>query len=362
MSNIDWTRMAQEGRGNKPSEIQLPFEPEQFFPLLWIFIAVILLGWGVMTSYFTVEANEEAVVLRLGAVHTTVGPGFHGRLPFGIDKVFKGAVKTVHQAEFGYRTIRAGVKSSFDYKSSQVVAEATMLTGDLNSVMVNWEVRYKIKTLEDYLFKVRDPEETLRAVSEAVMRTEIGDRSVDEALTLDRTELENTVATKMLGLLDSFNCGIQIVKVNLKRVDPPDPVRDAFNAVNRAIQVRDRIVNEAEGEVNKKLPVARGLKDRAIKEAEGYKIGRINRAKGETDAFLAVLAEYQNAEDITRRRLYLEAMGRALPKVGNLTLIDSEEGGVFKLLDLNDTGGTSRGKTKRRRAAAAAAAAKGGRK
>lgn len=166
------------------------------------------------------------------------------------------------------------------------------------------------------------------------MRTEIGDRSVDEALTLDRTDIENTVASKMQQTLDSFKCGIQIVKVNLKRVDPPDDVRDAFNAVNRAIQIRDRIVNEAEGERNKKIPAARGEKERAIKEAEGYKIGRLNRAEGETKAFLSVLEEYQKAEDITRRRLYLEAMQKSLPKVGDLTLIDSEEDGVLKLLDL----------------------------
>ena len=137
---------------------------------------------------------------------------------------------------------------------------------------------------------------------------------LDEALTLDRTSLENTVAEKMRILLDQFECGVQIVKVNLKKVDPPDDVRDAFNAVNRAMQIRDRIVNEAEGEVNKKLPVARGRKERAVKEAEGYKIGRLNRAKGETDAFLAVLQEYEKAEDITRRRLYLESMARALPR------------------------------------------------
>lgn len=359
MSNIDWTRMAQQGRGpQKPPEVQLPFDQEQFFPLLWVFLAILIVGWGVMTSYFTVEANEEAVVLRLGSIDRVVGPGFHGRLPFGIDKVYKGAVKTVLQAEFGYRTIRAGVKSQFDHRSPEVMAEATMLTGDLNQVLVTWEVRYKIKNLEHYLFKVRDPVETLRAVSEAVMRTEVGDRSVDEALTLDRTSLENTVAEKMRILLDQFECGVQIVKVNLKKVDPPDDVRDAFNAVNRAMQIRDRIVNEAEGEVNKKLPVARGRKERAVKEAEGYKIGRLNRAKGETDAFLAVLQEYEKAEDITRRRLYLESMARALPRVGDLTLIDSDEGGVLKLLDLNDGAKPGAKKAKKR----AAGAVMGGRK
>ena len=301
--------------------------------LRWIAPAILVLIMA-LTMYYTVPYDSQGVVLRFGKLSSVENPGLHFKLPFGIDMAYKGAVKTVHQAEFGYRTVSAGVKSQFDYASPEVVAEATMLTGDLNLVMVNWEVRWKIKDLEDFLFEVRDPVATLRDVSEAVMRTAIGDRSVDEALTLDRTVIENTVASKMQGLLDGFKSGVHVVKVNLKRVDPPDAVRDAFNAVNRAIQVRDRIVNEAEGERNKKIPAARGEKERAIKEAEGYKLGRLNRAKGETEAFLSVLKEYESAKDITRRRLYLDAMEKALPKVGDLTLVDGEGSGVLKLLDL----------------------------
>ena len=332
MADYEWPGSGQNG--SQRPEIEINVDPGQLLPMIWGIGALALVAWGATTSYFTVEANEEAVVLRLGNVEYVAGPGFHAKLPFGIDKAYKGAVKTVHQAEFGYRTVSAGVKSQFDYSSPEVVNEATMLTGDLNLVMVNWEVRWKIKNLEDFLFEVRDPVATLRDVSEAVMRTEIGDRSVDEALTLDRTVIENTVASKMQGLLDGFKSGVHVVKVNLKRVDPPDAVRDAFNAVNRAIQVRDRIVNEAEGERNKKIPAARGEKERAIKEAEGYKLGRLNRAKGETEAFLAVLKEYESAKDITRRRLYLDAMEKSLPKVGDLTLVDGEGSGVLKLLDL----------------------------
>jgi len=335
MADYEWPG---SNDGNRP-EIQINLDPEKLFPMIWGVLTLAIVAWAATSSYFTVEANEEAAVLRLGTVERIAGPGFHGKLPFGIDKVYKGAVKTVHQAEFGYRTVTAGVKSQFDYSSPEVISEATMLTGDLNLVMVNWEVRYKIKTLEHFLFEVRDPIATLRDTSEAVMRTEIGDRSVDETLTLDRTIIENTVAAKMQGLLDGFKTGIHVVKVNLKRVDPPDPVRDAFNAVNRAIQVRDRIVNEAEGERNKKIPVARGDKERAIKEAEGYKLGRLNRATGETEAFLSVLAEYKSAEDITRRRLYLEALEKALPKVGDLTLVDGADGGLLKLLDIGRKGG-----------------------
>ena len=343
MAEFDWINDLQRGgrggdggNGGRPPEFQPPeISPERAFATLWTAIVIVLVVWGGSTSYFTVEANEEAVILRLGEVDKIVGPGFHGRAPFGIDKVYKGAVKTVHQAEFGYRTLAAGIKSQFDYTSPDVVAEATMLTGDLNLVMVNWEVRYKIKDLQNYLFEVRDPVGTLRGVSEAVMRMEIGDRSVDEALTLDRTTIENSVAEKMRAQLDAFKCGIQIVKVNLKRVDPPEAVKDAFNAVNRAIQTRDRIVNDAEGERNKKLPAARGQKERVIKEAEGYKIGRINRAQGEAEAFTAVLEEYQSARDITRKRMYLDAMERSLKGVGELLIIDGPNESVLKLLDLN---------------------------
>lgn len=345
MAEFDWIKDIQRGVGGgsnggdgkppgpdfRPPEIA----PEKAFATLWAAAAVLLIVWGGSSSYFTVAANEEAVILRLGKIDSVVGPGFHGRLPFGIDKIFKGAVTSVHQAEFGYRTISAGVKSQFDYSSPEVMSEATMLTGDLNLVLVNWEVRYKISNLEHYLFKVRDPVGTLRDISEAIMRTEIGDRSVDEVLTIDRTTIENQVAEEMRQQLTHYQCGIQVVKVNLKRADPPADVKDAFNAVNRAIQIRDRIVNDAEGERNKKLPAARGQKERVIKEAEGYQIGRINRAQGEADAFTAVLKQYHGAKDITRKRLYLDAMERSLSNVGELTIIDGQSDGVLKLLDLN---------------------------
>ncbi len=347
MSNQDWSQFGVGGGNNQqPPGPPVEIDPKKLLSVILTVGGILLALWAVMSSYFTVEANEEAVVLRLGVVDRVAGPGFHGKLPFGVDRVYKGAVKTVHQAEFGYRTIQAGVRSQFDYDSPAVRAEATMLTGDLNQVLVNWEVRWKIKNLENYLFEVRDPVGTLRDVSEAVMRIEMGDRSVDEALTLGRTVIENEVAAKMQVLLDSFSAGIQIIKVNLKRADPPDQVKDAFNAVNRAIQVRDRIINDAEGERNKKIPAARGAKERMIKEADGYKIGRLNRAKGETEAFLAVLKEYEQAKDVTRRRMYLDAMQEALPRVGDLTLLDDAAGGVLKMLDLNEMGAARKGARK----------------
>jgi membrane protease subunit HflK len=308
--------------------------PRRVFTLAWGLVVVILIIWGVLTSFYTVKANEEAVVLRFGKYHTTTGPGFQGMLPFGIDKVFKGEVKTIHSEEFGFRTISAGVQSQFDERSALVVAEATMLTGDLNLVLVGWDVRYKIRNLKDYFFEVRNPRQTLRDVSQTAMRMEVGNRSVDEVLYTQRMALGEAVASRMQAVLDEFKCGLHINEVNLKRVDPPDHVRDAFNAVNQAEQELTTIINQAEGQRNQKIPAARGAADKAIKEAEGYKVGRVNRAEGDVSAFLAVLAEYEKAEDVTRRRLYLEAMEALLPKIGNITLVDDKGSGVLKLLDL----------------------------
>ena len=321
---------------------QQPFDPREWaaknpvrvFYVGWSAAVVILVLVGVFSSFYTVEANEEAVVLRFGAFHTTTGPGFHGKLPFGIDSVHKGPVQTVNVAEFGFRTVRAGVKSQYNRSSRNLIAEADMLTGDVNLAMVNWEVRWKIRDLKDFLFKVRDPVETLRDVSQAVMRIEVGDRSVDEVLTTDRIAIATATKEGMQSALDVYGCGFQIVKVNLKGVVPPDPVRDAFNRVEESKQEKDRILNLAEGLRNKKIPAARGEAEKVVKEAEGYHIGRVNRAEGDVSAFLAVLAEYKKAPEVTRRRLYLEAMEEILPSVGAITVVDGEGPGVLKHLDL----------------------------
>ena len=308
----------------------------RLFMLAWGVILGIFTIWGVFSSFYTVDADEEGVILRFGKYHETSGPGFHGKLPWGIDRVYKEKVLTVKAEEFGYRTVKAGVQSRFLRNERGLKKVATMLTGDLNLAMVNWEVRFKINDLKLYLFKVRNVRETLRDISESVMRTVIGDRSIDEVLTLDRLGIERDCEERVQNKLNSLECGLTIVKVNLKGSSAPDEVRSAFDAVNQAIQVRDRIINEAEGEVNRRIPAARGAAEKLEKEAEGYKIGRINRAMGDTTAFLSVLAEYTKAQDVTRRRLYLEAMEKVLPTIGNVTLVDGKAGGVLKILDLQD--------------------------
>jgi membrane protease subunit HflK len=213
-----------------------------------------------------------------------------------------------------------------------------MLTGDLNCAEVHWVIRYKIKALEEYFFNLRDVRETIRGVSQAVMRTLIGDRSIDEVLTIGRTEIEQKAKEDLQRILDSYKCGIDIQTVLLKGVDPPEPVKDAFNAVNQAIQIRDKIINDAEGQKNKILPAAEGKKQQVIKEAEGYRIRRVNEATGDVRAFLAIYEEYKKAEDVTRRRLFLETMAKVIPKCEKLYLIDKDVKGFLPILGLGEEG------------------------
>ncbi|HLG30567.1 MAG TPA: FtsH protease activity modulator HflK [Candidatus Brocadiales bacterium] len=295
---------------------------------------------GAFSSFFTVKANEEAVILRFGKYVETAGPGLHFKLPFGIDKVLRAEVKRIYNEEFGFRTVRSRMgESAFDYTSPAVQAESLMLTGDLNCANVHWVIRYKIKDLKDYLFNVRDVNDTIRGVSQSVMRQLAGDRSIDEVLTIGRTEIEGASNTDVQGLLNKYGCGIAVQAVLLKGVNPPTPVKDAFDAVNQAVQLRDKIINEAEGQKNKILPAAEGKKNQAIKEAEGYRIKRINQATGDTKAFLAVYEEYKNAEDVTRRRLYLETMANVLSKCEKLYIIDEEQKGILPILRLGEEGG-----------------------
>ncbi len=301
-------------------------------------IILIIVIVGAYSSFFTVKANEEAVILRLGKYVETVGSGLHFKLPFGIDKVLRAEVKRIYNEEFGFRTVQSGRISTFDYSSLDAQTEALMLTGDLNCANVHWVIRYKIGNLKDYLFNARDVKDIIRGASQAVMRQLAGDRSIDEVLTIGRTEIEGETNAKVKEILDKFGCGIAIQAVLLKGVNPPAPVKDAFDAVNQAVQLKDKIINEAEGQKNKLLPAAEGKKNQAIKESEGYRVKRINQATGDTKAFLAVYEEYKKAEDVTRRRLYLETMAKILSKCEKLYIIDEEQKGILPMLRLGGEG------------------------
>jgi len=211
-----------------------------------------------------------------------------------------------------------------------------MLTGDRNCAEVHWVVRYKIKNLKEFLFNVREVKDVIRDVSEAVMRRIVGDMSIDEVLTIGRKKIEEIAEKEVETVLDSYGCGIDLQVVNLKGVNPPGQVKDAFDAVNKAVQLRDQITNEAEGKKNKVIPAAKGKKEQTIREAEGYKIKRINEATGDTKAFLAVWKEYEKAKDVTRRRLYLETMSRVIPKCEEIYIIDKDQKGILPILNLGE--------------------------
>ena len=309
------------GYGDQPEfrfdKIQLDPFKKYIIPIAFV-IGIIIIGYS---TVFTVKANEEAAILRFGKYTETVGPGLHFKLPFGIDRVYAGEVKRIYNEEFGYRTLRSGRESVIDYNFRGAQEVSLMLTGDRNCAEVHWVVRYKINNLKEFLFNVRDVQSTIRDVSETVMRRIIGDMSIDEVLTIGRRKIEEIAEIEMETILDSYGCGIDVQVVNLKGVNPPGQVKDAFDAVNKAVQLRDQITNEAEGRKNKVIPAAMGKKEQTIREAEGYKIKRINEATGDTKAFLAVWSEYEKAKDVTRRRLYLETMAKVIPKCEEIYII-----------------------------------------
>lgn len=305
-----------------------------YIPVALVIIGIIAIGWFIMTTVYTVGAAEQAVVLRFGRATGLRGPGLHFKLPFGIDKAKIAAVKEVKREEFGFRTTRPGVKTQYARSGPEYDEEARILTGDLNTLMVKWVVRYKIKDIRDYFFQVRRPEQTIRDVSEAVMRTVVGDSSVDEGLTVGRMRIQMEAQKQIQEKLDSYSTGIQVVNVRLKDVSPPEAVKSAFNAVNKARQQKETIINQAEAERNSKIPEAKGKKQRTIEEARGYAEKRVNEARGDVARFQELSKVHAETPAITERRLYLEAMREVLQKVKRKYVLTDTANQVLKFMDL----------------------------
>lgn len=298
-----------------------------------IVLAIILLS----TTFYSVATDEVGVVKRMGAYTRTVQSGLHLKLPFAIEKVHKVRVKYVFKEEFGFATERPGVRTV--YRRGDFSAESLMLTGDLNAAVVEWIVQYRISDPVQYLFKVRGVPETLRDIAEASMRQIVGDRSVTEVLTVGRREVADEAQLVMQKILDEYETGIQIETVNLKDVNPPDPVKPSFNEVNEAKQEKERLINEAWSEYNKAVPAAEGEAERVIRDAEGYALARVNRSQGDAERFVAVWREYSRARDVTKRRLYLETMSEVLPQIPEKFVIDPELKNLIPLLQLDGKGG-----------------------
>ncbi|MGK0154103.1 MAG: membrane protease subunit HflK [Neolewinella sp.] len=308
--------------------------------LKWIIPAVLLLVMG-LTMYYTVPYDSQGVVLRFGKFSTTEEPGLHFKMPFGIDTVEILPVKRQLKLEFGFAT--QGGTNRTQSSGSRVTRdqERSMVTGDLNAALVEWVVQYSIDEPRLFLFKVRAPESTLRDLSEAVMREVIGDRTVDEVITTGRQEIEDLSLARLRELSKEYSLGVRIDQLQLKNVDPPGAVQDSFNEVNKAQQDREKMINIANGEYNKVIPRAKGEAEQTISEAEGYKLKRINEAAGDATAFESVLVEYLKAPEVTRKRLYLEAMAEVIPTLANTWIVDD---GVTQLLPMVQSSALGGGK------------------
>jgi membrane protease subunit HflK len=296
-------------------------------------LGAILLLVVLASSWFTVQPEETAIVLRFGRVVRTQGPGLHFKWPYGVESVVAVPTARVLKEEFGFRTAGAGVRSQLS--PGALKDESLMLTGDLNVIDVQWIVQYRIADPIQFLFRVRETQQTIRDVSESVMRRVVGNRLGSEVLTVGRVQISREVKEEMQKILDSYESGVSLVTVELQDVTPPDPVKPAFNEVNEARQDRERTINQAQEQANREIPKARGESARTVTEAEGYALERVNRARGEADRFVSVLAEYRRAPDVTRKRLYLEALRTLLPTARTLYVVDADQKAMVPLLPLD---------------------------
>ncbi len=311
--------------------------PDSNFSKGIIFIAILIAAVGVMASgIYSTGPDEVGIIQRFGKYTRTTQPGLHIKIPL-IEKVTNVKVKYIFKEEFGYRTAAAGVVTRYSPKN--YFDESLMLTGDLNVLVVEWITQFKVKDPVKFLFNIRNYRETIRNISEAVMRQVVGDHSVNEVLTTRRVEINTEVQDKLQEILDSYNSGIQIVTVKLQNVNPPDPVKPSFNEVNEAKQEKEKLINQAWEAYNKIIPKAHGEAGQTISEAEGYQLNRVNRAKGDAAKFIAVYEAYKNAKDVTRKRMYLEAMSEILSKAGNKYIVDPSQKSILPLLDLRGQGG-----------------------
>lgn len=297
-----------------------------------ILLLVILL-WS---TWFTVQPEETGVVQRFGAVVRTVGPGLHFKLPYGIETARLVPTARVLKEEFGFRTTATRPGQRTQYTDNNAFKdESLMLTGDLNVIDVQWIVQYRIEDPVRYLFRVRESQQTIRDIAEAVMRRIVGNRLGSDVLTVGRVAVSTEMKEEMQKILSDYETGVRLVTVELQDVTPPDLVKPAFNEVNEARQDRERTINQAQEQFNREIPKARGEAARTVTEAEGHAVERVNRANGEATRFLAILEEYQRTPEVTRRRLYLEALGAILPEAKALYIVDGDQKALVPWLPLD---------------------------
>jgi membrane protease subunit HflK len=322
------------GGGDGPIRFPpMPRVPPRFFQAVGVGLGLLVLFLG---GYYQVEPDEVGVVQRFGAYVRTTEPGPHLKFPFA-ETVTKVPVQRQLKMEFGFRTTRPGQRTEYAADTPEVGAEAIMLTGDLNVAVVEWIVQYRIRDARAYLFQVRNVPGTFRYMSEAAMRQVVGDHSVDEVITIGREAIALQAKEELQRLCNMYGIGIEVQQLVLQDVNPPDPVKPAFNEVNQAIQEKERAINDAWADYNKAVPRAKGEAEQAVRAAEGYSVERVNNAKGDAQRFDALYEEYRKAPGVTRQRIYLETMARTIPRAGRKLILDEKARGVLPLLQLGET-------------------------
>lgn len=331
---------------NVPDDILKPWrnQSRQLKKGLPLILAAVVLVAAVATSFYSIGPDEVGVLLRFGKYIRTTDPGLHFKIPF-IERAIPIKVKRIFKEEFGFRSgggeLRQGGLRRERVRRGQTAYqdESLMLTGDLNVLDVQWIVQFQIKDPVQFLFKVRDQRETIRDMSEAVMRRVVGDYSVDEVLTTKRVEINTEAQENLQEILNSYEAGIQIVTVKLQDVTPPGRVQIAFNEVNQAKQEKERMINEAWEAYNKVIPRAKGIAEKMIRDAEGYSVDVVNRAKGEANRFLARWEAYKKAPAVTKKRIYIQTLADVLAKPKHKYIIDPSQKSIIPFLQLNSAGG-----------------------
>ncbi len=313
---------------SEKEEIKSPISPIGILAIL----GLVFLFSGINSTFYTIEPEEVGVVLRLGKFSRIAKPGLNFKLPFDIENVYKVKIRRIAKEEFGFRTISAGVKTI--YQKEGHLEESLLLTGDLNVVDLEWIIQYRVEDPVKYLFNLRNVGNSIRDVSEAVMRQVVGERSFDEVLS-NRNEVAGAAIKNTQLILDKYKCGIKVLTVKLQDVNPPQAVKQAFNEVNESIQDKERLINEAQEIYNKKVPKAKGEARRTITQSEGYALKRVNRATGDISRFNAMYKEYIKAKEITKKRLYIESMESLLKDINKIYIVDEEQKGLLPFVNFS---------------------------
>ena len=293
-------------------------------------VAVVLAGLLLASSFYTIRPGEQGVVLRLGKYRVTTDPGLNYKIPL-LDVVYKVDVESVRKEEFGFRDRSIGGQTQ--HQKQGYSQESLMLTSDRNVINMEWVVQYRIDDPFHFLFRIREIPQAVRDVSEMTLRRLVGNMNFDAVLE-SRAVLADAMGRELQETLNRYESGVRIITVQLQDVNPPEPVKPAFNEVNEADQDMQRLINEAEEIYNREVPRARGESRKTVEEARGYMIQRVNVAQGESSRFVALLDEYGRSREVTRKRLYLETMQQVLPRVKEVVVIDKEQKSLLPLLNL----------------------------